>query len=53
MRRDLFGEDSSVRLGMRNIFDETPPLAAESYGYEGELHSNLGRYVYLQLSKRF
>lgn len=53
MRRDIFGENSSVRLGINNIADEDPPLAAESYGYEGELHSNLGRYVFISLSKSF
>ena len=51
--RGLFGEGSSVRLGVNNVTDEEPPLASESLGFEGELHSSRGRYVYLQLNKRF
>ena len=46
-------EDSSIRLGVNNVADEEPPLASESLGFEGELHSSRGRYVYLQLNKRF
>ncbi len=51
--RGLLGEGSSIRLGVNNVGDEEPPLAAESLGFEGELHSSRGRYVYLQLNKRF
>ena len=46
-------EDARLRLGVRNIFDEEPPLADQSFGYFGSLHSNRGRYFYLDVSKRF
>ena len=42
-----------VRLGMRNVFNEEPPLADESYGYIGGLHSSRGRFVYLSVRKTF
>ena len=51
--RGLLGDGSSIRLGVNNVTDEEPPLASESLGFEGELHSSRGRYVYLQLNKRF
>ena len=51
--RGLMGPDSSIRLGITNVFDEEPPLASEAFGFEGELHSSRGRYFYLTLSKRF
>ena len=53
IRRDLFTEGLTAQLGMRNVFDKDPPLASDGFGYSGELHSNLGRYVYFELSKRF
>ncbi len=53
IRRDLFTEGLSVQLGVRNLFDNDPPLAADGFGYSGELHSNLGRYVYFEVTKRF
>lgn len=41
-----------VRVGVRNVSDESPPLADElAHGYFGALHSNRGRYVYMNLSK--
>ena len=41
-----------VRVGVRNISDEEPPLADElAHGYFGGLHSNRGRYVFMNLSK--
>ena len=52
-RRDIWGENSSVRLGINNAFNNEPPLASEAFGFEGELHSSLGRYVSLTLSKSF
>ncbi len=52
-RRDLITEGLSARLGVRNVFDKDPPLAADGFGYSGELHSNLGRYLYLEVTKQF
>lgn len=46
-------ENSRVRLGIRNIFDEDPPVTDEQLGYFGSLHSNRGRYAYLELNKKF
>jgi outer membrane receptor protein involved in Fe transport len=47
-------EGMNVRLGVRNIGDEEPPLADDFWhGYAGDYHSNRGRYVYVNLSKRF
>jgi len=47
-------EGLKVRVGIRNITDEEPPLADElAHGYFGSLHSNRGRYFYLDISKTF
>jgi len=54
-----FDDDSILdgmyaRIGVRNIFDEDPPLADDYWhGYSGKYHSNRGRYIYLNLSKSF
>jgi iron complex outermembrane receptor protein len=42
-----------LRVGMRNITDETPPLAATNFGYLGDLHSAQGRFVYANVRKTF
>ena len=52
-RYDLLGQGSTIRLGITNVFDEDPPLASESFGFEGELHTSRAQYVYLSLSRRF
>ncbi|MXW46893.1 MAG: TonB-dependent receptor [Gammaproteobacteria bacterium] len=52
-RYDLLGAGSAIRLGITNVFDEDPPLASESFGFEGELHTNRAQYVYLSFSRRF
>lgn len=45
---------SRVRIGVRNIGDEEPPLADElAHGYFGALHSNRGRYIYMNFSASF
>jgi len=47
-------EGMRVRLGARNISDKQPPLADElAHGYFGSLHSNRGRYLYMNISKTF
>lgn len=47
-------EGMKVSLGVRNIGDEEPPLADElAHGYFGSLHSNRGRYMYMNISKTF
>lgn len=42
-----------IRVGMRNIFDETPPLADTNFGYLGDLHSPQGRFIYVNVRKTF
>ena len=47
-------DNSKLRLGVRNITDEEPPLADElAHGYFGSLHSNRGRFIYVNFSKSF
>lgn len=46
--------NSRVRLGMNNIFDRDASIFPDpSAGYSSGLHSNRGRYVYLDLKKKF
>lgn len=52
-KRNLFQEGLTAQLGVRNIFDNQPPFSDSAYGYNGAIHSNLGRYLYLRLTKRF
>lgn len=53
-----FGRDSrvlrnvTVRFGITNVFDEEPPIADESRGYQGGTVSAKGRSYYLEVSKR-
>jgi len=42
-----------LRVGARNITDETPPLADTNFGFLGELHSPQGRFVYVNVRKTF
>lgn len=44
----------SVRLGVNNLFDATPPLSADSRGYEPSIHNVMarGRTYTLQLTKK-
>ena len=46
-------EGTRIRLGLNNIFDHEPPIADESYGFFGELHSARGRQFTAQFSKTF
>ena len=45
--------DTRIRVGVRNIEGKDPPLADQSFGYLGSLHSNRGRWFYATLRKRF
>ena len=45
--------ETRLRIGIRNLFDEEPPLADEAFGYEGALHSWMGQYVYADVNIRF
>lgn len=43
----------SLRVGARNVTNEKPPIADESFGYFSDIHSNRGRYTYATLSWAF
>ena len=42
-----------VRVGVRNLTDEDPPLSPLDFGYNGELHNARGRYFYASVRKSF
>ncbi len=44
-------DDTRIRIGARNIFDNQPPITTD--GYLGSLYSPYGRYLYATISKRF
>ncbi|MEM7460524.1 MAG: TonB-dependent receptor [Pseudomonadota bacterium] len=51
---EWLGGDTRLRIGARNITDEEPPLADEfASGYFPSLHSNRGRYWYVDIRKEF
>ncbi|MEO1576497.1 MAG: TonB-dependent receptor, partial [Pseudomonadota bacterium] len=51
---DFLGGPTRLRVGARNVFDEDPPFADEfASGYFDFLHTNRGRFVYLDLRKDF
>ncbi|HWU96302.1 MAG TPA: TonB-dependent receptor, partial [Sphingomonas sp.] len=45
------GDDTRIRVGVRNLFDKQPPITAD--GYLGSLYSPYGRYWYVTLGTRF
>ena len=46
-------DGTRLRFGVNNIFNEDPPLADESYGFYGSLHSARGRQFSIDLRKEF
>ncbi len=50
-----YDSDSPTRLrvGVRNIFDEEPPLVDTNFGYLGDLHNPSGRFMYVNVRKSF
>lgn len=42
-----------IRVGTNNLFDEDPPLADETNGYDAAYHSIRGRQVYFDIRKIF
>jgi outer membrane receptor protein involved in Fe transport len=44
-------DDTRIRVGVRNITDEKPPLTSE--GYNGFMHRPYGRYFYINIAKSF
>lgn len=53
----ILGEDTDAptrfRVGVRNVFNEKPPLADTQFGYLGDLHSPQGRFLYANVRKTF
>ena len=47
--------NTTVSLGMQNVFDEDPPFVAGAgeNGYDESLATIKGRFWYVQLKKRF
>ena len=52
-RRDDILDQTSLRLGVRNIEDKDPPVTSTNFGYFGSLANATGRYLYVTLSKSF
>lgn len=46
-------DGTRLRFGINNIFDEDPPIADESFGFYGSLHSARGRQFSVDLRKAF
>ncbi len=50
-------DQTTIRIGMNNIFDEPPPFNAGAVGrndnYDTSLYSIRGRYYYIGLNKKF
>ena len=46
-------EDTRFRIGLNNMFNEDPPIADESFGYYGSIHSARGRQVSIDIRKNF
>ena len=42
-----------LRFGVNNIFNEEPPIADESFGYYGSIHSARGRQFSFDIRKNF
>jgi outer membrane receptor protein involved in Fe transport len=47
--------NTTITLGMQNVFDSDPPFAAGSFenGYDGSIATIKGRFWYVQVKKRF
>lgn len=46
-------DGTRLRFGVNNIFNEDPPIADESFGYYGSLHSGRGRQFSFDIRKNF
>lgn len=47
------GTGVNVRAGITNVFDEAPPVADDSRGFQGGTVSSKGRAFYVEVSKKF
>jgi iron complex outermembrane receptor protein len=41
---------TKIVFGIKNITNQLPPIADESFGYFSSVHSNVGRYIYFDMS---
>jgi len=46
-------KSTKVTFGIKNLSDEKPPIADETFGYNSSVHSSLGRYFYLNFNTKF
>jgi len=46
-------KSTKVTFGIKNVGDEKPPIADETFGYNSSVHSSLGRYFYLNFNTKF
>ncbi|PKP81620.1 MAG: TonB-dependent receptor [Alphaproteobacteria bacterium HGW-Alphaproteobacteria-18] len=46
-------QNTRVRLGVRNVGDQLPPMDSSSTGYNGALYQPYGRYWYASIRKSF
>lgn len=46
-------KDLRLTFGIKNLFDKYPPLADESFGTFGSVHSISGRYLYTKITYDF
>ncbi|MEO0463411.1 MAG: TonB-dependent receptor [Pseudomonadota bacterium] len=53
IENDTALDGTSIRFGVNNVTNEAPPLADESFGYYGSLHSGRGRVFSIDLRKNF
>ena len=54
-RRRAWLNNTTITLGMQNVFDADPPFVAGAFGnnYDESLATIKGRFWYVQLRKRF
>lgn len=50
---ELLGDKTTLRVGVRNITDERPPIDSSSYGYMGSLDAPAPRYWYASIRADF
>lgn len=43
----------NFRIGVRNLLDEAPPLADESFGFNAAIHNSRGRFWYARVGVEF
>ncbi|GAB5486988.1 MAG: TonB-dependent receptor [Parasphingorhabdus sp.] len=53
IENDTALDGTRIKFGFNNLFNEDPPIADESYGFFGELHSARGRQFSFEIQKKF